>query len=133
MPANDAQIGGEHYRAEYQHWDFITINGLGYLEGCATKYITRWRKKNGAQDLNKATHYLQKLREVATEGRVKPPAHVLSIQVLRFCVANELTGEEAVLIAQIASWHDPDDLLEAERGLAEMLAKATTKEEKASG
>lgn len=128
MPANDEQIGGEHYRASYQHWDFITINRLGYLEGCATKYITRWRKKNGAQDLRKATHYLQKLREVATEGRVAPPKNVSSIQVMRFSVANELTDQESILIARIASWEHADDLLEAERELSDLLTEATKEE-----
>ena len=38
MTANDRQIGGDHYQAELQHWDFIELNGLGYLEACATKY-----------------------------------------------------------------------------------------------
>lgn len=124
MPANDSQVGGEHYQASFQHWDFITLSGLGYLEGCATKYITRWRDKNGAQDLQKATHYLQKLREVATEGRVKPPAPIASLPVTQFCVANELTAEESILIAQIASWAHPEDLLAAERGLAQLLLRA---------
>ena len=124
MSANDSQIGGEHYHTDYQHWDFITLYGLGYLEGCATKYITRWRKKGGLQDLSKAMHYLQKLREVATEGRMEPPAHAPRNEVRRFCTTNGLTGEESALIWRIVSWNRPDDLLEAERGLAELLSKA---------
>lgn len=66
--ANSIQHGGIHYRLEYQHWDWATDVGMHYLIGCATKYITRWRKKNGVEDLNKAIHYLQK----AQERRVTP-------------------------------------------------------------
>lgn len=62
--ANDRQVGGEHYKADIQHWDFVLANGLGYLEGQISKYVTRWRKKNGMQDLYKARHYLEKLIEV---------------------------------------------------------------------
>jgi hypothetical protein len=65
LTANLTQVGGEHYRRQkIQHWDFVVANGLGYLEGCATKYICRHREKNGKQDLLKAIHYIQKIIEV---------------------------------------------------------------------
>ena len=63
--ANSSQVGGGHYKAHIQHWDFVIANDLGYFEGQITKYITRWRKKNGVQDLLKARHFLDKLIEVA--------------------------------------------------------------------
>jgi len=63
--ANASQVGGGHYKAHIQHWDFVIANDLGYFEGQITKYITRWRKKNGVQDLLKARHFLDKLIEVA--------------------------------------------------------------------
>jgi len=64
MKANDTQVGGLHYRTGYQHWDFV-IEHLEnrYLEGQITKYVTRWRRKNGLQDLMKASHFLVKLIE----------------------------------------------------------------------
>lgn len=62
MKANDMQVGGTHYQREYQHWDMVTDTGMHYLLGCATKYIARWPNKN-ADDLIKATHYLQKAME----------------------------------------------------------------------
>ena len=55
------QVGGDHYRAEFQHWDWAAETQLGYLEGNATKYVARWRKKNGRQDLEKARSYVLKL------------------------------------------------------------------------
>ena len=66
MSANSKQIGGTHYQGAIQPWDFITSNNLGYLEGTAVKYLARWRKKNGIEDLRKAIHFIEKLIEVET-------------------------------------------------------------------
>jgi len=64
--ANDKQVGGSHYAVKaIQPWDYIVANNLGYLEGNIVKYISRWKDKNGVQDLKKAQHYLQKLIEVS--------------------------------------------------------------------
>lgn len=72
MPkANDRQEGGDHYRAPIQHWDYVLANGIPYLEAQVIKYLTRWRKKGGHQDLRKAKHFLDKLLEV--EGVDAPP------------------------------------------------------------
>lgn len=70
--ANDIQIGGNHYASSLQHWDVVELYGIGYIEGNATKYVTRWRKKNGIEDLRKAMHYLVKLIELAT-AKVRLP------------------------------------------------------------
>lgn len=68
MPANDVQIGGSHYNSKaIQPWDYIIANKLGYLEGTAIKYITRWKDKGGIQDIKKAIHFLEKLMEVYYE------------------------------------------------------------------
>jgi hypothetical protein len=64
MNANRTQIGGNHYRTEIQHWDYVVANDLDYFQGQITKYITRWRKKNGVSDLYKARHFLDKYVEV---------------------------------------------------------------------
>ena len=53
-----------YQQGEIQPWDFITSQGLGFLEGNIIKYITRYRHKNGIADLEKAKHYLEKLIEV---------------------------------------------------------------------
>lgn len=65
MSANETQVGGDHYKDKaIQPWDYITGNGLAYLEGCIVKYISRHREKGGLEDLHKAKHYLDKLIEV---------------------------------------------------------------------
>jgi len=63
--ANDYQIAGEHYKQfKHETWDVILDWGLGYLDGNAVKYLSRWRHKNGLEDLKKARHYIDKLIEV---------------------------------------------------------------------
>lgn len=65
LSANDTQVGGDHYKCKaIQPWDFIAANGIGYFEGNIVKYISRWRDKNGLDDLLKARHYLDKLIEI---------------------------------------------------------------------
>jgi len=60
------QVAGAHYKdvpPEMQHWNVVIAHNLGYFEGQITKYVTRWRKKNGLEDLRKARHFLDKLIE----------------------------------------------------------------------
>ena len=61
--ANEKQVGGKHYKIAIEPWDFILANNLGFLEGNAIKYIVRHKQKNGIQDISKAIHYLEKLKE----------------------------------------------------------------------
>jgi hypothetical protein len=66
--ANDTQVAGDHYKQfKYETWDVILDWGLGYLDGNAVKYLSRWRHKNGIEDLKKARHYIDKLIETETE------------------------------------------------------------------
>lgn len=66
MSANSRQVGGSHYKSEIQHWDFVVANELDYFQGQITKYVSRWRKKNGIADLEKAKHFLDKYIEIET-------------------------------------------------------------------
>jgi hypothetical protein len=66
MSANDKQVGGEHYKMDIEPWDAIHSWDLGYFDGTAVKYLSRWKKKNGVQDLHKAKHFIEKLIEVET-------------------------------------------------------------------
>lgn len=65
MAANDKQVGGKHYEAGHQHWDIVHEHQLDYFQGQITKYVMRWKKKNGVQDLEKARHFLDKYIELA--------------------------------------------------------------------
>lgn len=63
--ALDSQVGGNHYKdLVIQPVEYIHRNGIGYMEGCAIKYLTRWRSKGGIQDLEKAKHFIDLLIEL---------------------------------------------------------------------
>lgn len=69
MSALDVQVGGAHYKdRKIQPIEYIHANGLGYCEGAIVKYITRWRDKNGLEDLNKIKHYVDLLIELEGLG-----------------------------------------------------------------
>jgi hypothetical protein len=54
------QIGGSHYKdSKIQPIEYIFANNLGFCEGNVVKYITRYKNKNGIEDLNKAKHYIE--------------------------------------------------------------------------
>lgn len=58
-------VNPPHYsRRAIEPWDYVAANKLGYFEGNAVKYITRWKDKNGITDLRKAIRFLEKLIEV---------------------------------------------------------------------
>lgn len=64
MSAQASQVGGSHYSAmKIQPFAYIHANGLGFAEGCVVKYVSRWRNKNGVEDLKKARHFLDMLIE----------------------------------------------------------------------
>jgi hypothetical protein len=55
------QVGGDHYDLPIQPIDYILANDIGFIEGNIIKYVTRYKRKNGMQDLLKAKHYLELL------------------------------------------------------------------------
>ena len=59
------QIGGTYYKDfKIQPIEFIHKNNLGFIQGCIIKYICRYKLKNGIEDLEKAKHYIDLLKEL---------------------------------------------------------------------
>lgn len=64
VAATSHQVGGNHYASmKIQPIQYIQANELGYHEGNVIKYVSRWRNKNGIEDLKKAKHYIELLIE----------------------------------------------------------------------
>lgn len=62
--AIDVQVGGQHYKdMAIQPITYIMANGITFIEGNVIKYVSRWKKKGGVQDLKKARHMLDVLIE----------------------------------------------------------------------
>jgi len=59
-----SQVGGDHYQdMAISPLEYIEANGLGFAEGCVIKYVSRFSKKNGLEDLEKAEHYIKVLKQ----------------------------------------------------------------------
>jgi hypothetical protein len=55
--ALETQVGGDHYKdLAIQPAVYSTKNNLGFLAGTVVKYISRYKNKNGKQDLEKIKH-----------------------------------------------------------------------------
>jgi hypothetical protein len=132
--ANSIQVGGNHYKTKYEHWDFAVDMRMRYLEGNATKYISRFVHKNGIEDLRKAEHYIDKIIELHKAQKYISARSILDqcdIDVLeiattcnRFDKANALCAEASIAIRVLGSWggwHDLCYARERVRNLIELL------------
>jgi hypothetical protein len=120
----DKQIGGDHYRrGTYQHWDLIIRTGLGYLEGCATKYLSRWRiKGNPEEDLRKALHYVDKLiASVDFQHTARRSQRLVRREIANFQQDNHLASEDAQILLAVAMWEVADDLVVARNSIQRIL------------
>lgn len=64
MKTLQTQVGGSHYKnLAIQPMEYIMKNKIGFCEGNVIKYVTRYKEKNGIEDLKKAQHYLSALIE----------------------------------------------------------------------
>lgn len=105
MSALGNQIGGNHYKDRgIQPIEYIIKNKIGFCEGNVIKYITRWRYKNGVQDLIKAKHYLEFILEFNTKRGVNLANYSPTIPPRDYASKNNLTNIEAYIIRAMTVW-----------------------------
>lgn len=138
------QVGGDHYNAKnnYQHWDWAIDIRLGYLESAATKYITRWKGKNGIQDVEKGISYLEKALEAYNRGKLKNNSTLIGANASLsrmagahtsdFIEYNDLSRLEANFMWKVASWQYSGDL-KAAIVIAKDILKRTTEHQALQG
>lgn len=122
--ANDYQVGGAHYKTEYEHWDLTLEIPYSYLEGQATKYVVRAKKKNGIEDLKKALHFVNKLQE---DGNYQPRTlkhEEILFEVERFCTENQLGIVERRFCEVMGTWQAKSELDEARQLVFSLLDEA---------
>lgn len=117
MKANDLQYGGDHYmRHHIQHWDMVYECGLDYYVACATKYIGRFRDKNGMQDLNKAQHYMFKRQELGITVNPFSKVMVSSVSILTKWVdtvcGEDRLHQQAIYCAVLGSYDETQKTIE---------------------
>jgi len=129
--ANDMQVAGDHYRTGYQHWDFVADICLCYFDAQVIKYVSRWRKKNGVQDLQKARHVLLKTAEIAVHGAAAVLLSGVSLNqdFVKGCTEayithNALTPAEADVVRAVVAWTTPADLIAVTAKVEWMITEA---------
>jgi len=56
-------IKPKHYSGSIEPIDYITAHKMNFTEGNIIKYVSRYKEKNGLEDLKKAQYYLNYLIE----------------------------------------------------------------------
>lgn len=101
--ANARQVAGDHYASEgMQHWDWVHALRLNYFQAQASRYISRWTRKNGIEDLEKAVHYCDKAEELGygSHDLVHEDWQRLTF---RFCADNNLSNDDYLALREIVT------------------------------
>lgn len=132
MKASERQVGGAHYRIKpggVGHWDYCVEVNVPYLEGCASKYLTRWRDKNGVQDLEKSLHYIERrLEAIHTYKGALRGANKDKKMFIQFIADNNIPDKEAEIIDQVMHWKRPDYLFAAIGAITSLIEQAKIEE-----
>jgi hypothetical protein len=112
-----------YYQSSYMHWDFAVKVGLGYLDGCSTKYVARWRGKEGLKDLQKGRHFLDKLIEVG-DYSIRRKNVIIDVELKRFVEANSLTFLEHQYLFILCTYRNEAALRSAQQILTKIIATA---------
>lgn len=109
------QVGGGHYaKLKIQTVEFVMTNRWDFCAGSIVKYLTRYRDKNGRQDLEKAKHFVQLRQASLSPDHRQPPAR---LGMHAYCMANDLyLGLRETLMA-LETWV----LLNGKRDAQEVL------------
>lgn len=145
MSANEKQIGGSHYKTSVQHWDMLIDMGYDsqYYAGQVSKYLMRWRKKNGLRDVLKGQHFVEKMLELGagdaqffTHASLNTPElEALVVEkmpyLMNFFLVNEVPELEQRIITTALFAHTVEDLIAISAECETLVAIA--KEEQAAG
>lgn len=70
--ASKKQVGGDHYQGfTQQHWEYCYERRFDCFQYIITKWVERWRKKGGLEDLKKARHALDAYIELVEAGHTE--------------------------------------------------------------
>lgn len=87
--AIETQVGGSHYKdMAMQPVEFAVKAKLSFIQGCIVKYISRYKNKNGKQDIDKAIHFAN----LAIELNEQNDDYVFSLGLAySYCKANKFS------------------------------------------
>lgn len=132
--ALDLQVGGGHYKDCWmQPVEFWLLNQLPATEGSVVKYLFRWPKKAGVEDLKKAKHFIEIMIEAYFCASPKVAPIVLSpdfewrVTPEEFCLNNRIdaiTGTALCLACYCRSKQDLEHAIAMINGLIEREEKS---------
>lgn len=115
-----AQVGGNHYATEYQHWDLCWDCDAKYFPGQISKYFSRHTKKKGLEDVDKGVSFLVKylrLLERDNVGLVMPgglPRRIEASLEVYFALHPHIGPEEKGIIRLVLLPHTQADVRQAQ-------------------
>lgn len=87
------QVGGDHYsKMKVQPTELITELKCSFYQGNIIKYLSRYKSKNGKQDLEKVIHYAQ--IAIERQDRRVCVEDAIFHGIPRFCKENGLSKIE---------------------------------------
>lgn len=100
MKATETQIGGNHYKSmKMQPVELFALTRCTAFQANIWKYITRYKQKNGKQDIEKAMHYAQLALELNCNGSLDITSRR---HIAEFCCINELPSAISTIITYAA-------------------------------
>lgn len=102
--ALDAQVGGDHYKGAIQPFQLSMANGHDACTHAIQKYLTRFQKKAGLVDLQKAHHIVGIRVETMMAYGVHHPPETPLIGIGDYVRSNKCSGHAAAAILTMESW-----------------------------
>lgn len=98
------QHGGRHYKdLAIQPTEFCQRNGLDFCIGSILKYLTRYRAKNGIEDLCKARHFVE-IRE-SFPYHIRAPQRI-EITMLEYVTRNNVRPDDAEALYRLEAYYN---------------------------
>ena len=112
MSALDKQVGGRHYLSgNYQPvelWAALDLNGF---QASIIEYVTRHKNKNGAEDIDKAIHFVELANCLCVDLHCQY-MHVMGKEVQRFYIENKMPEMERYFISEMLDGAEADELIQ---------------------
>ena len=109
MINKDKEVGGTHYAdMKIEPIEIIEAFELDFVQGSIIKYISRYKNKNGIEDLKKALHYcrMHKSTNINNFDRINSCVYfspMAKLSVKMYCMLNNLTDLENLIISYVVS------------------------------
>lgn len=110
--AVDTQVGGDHYKKlGYQPIELIYKLGLDFFQGNMLKYITRYKYKNGQEDLAKCIHYANLAYELGPKDtlvitrKYARPIEEIHEEIMLYKKENKLSNLQTEIILAIYNYN----------------------------